>query len=46
MGRLKTECEDYLVRDDVLFRIKTPKDKNIEHSLLLVIPETYVPIIL
>ena len=44
--RLKIECEDYLVIDDVLFRIKVPKDKSIEPSLLLVIPETYVPTIL
>ena len=46
MRKLKTECEDYLVVDDVLFRIKVPKDKNIELSLLLVIPESYVPTIL
>ena len=32
--RLKTECEDYLVVDDVLFRIKIPRDKNVEPSLL------------
>ena len=43
---MKTECEDYLVIDDVLFRIKTPKDKNLEPLLLLVIPESYVPTIL
>ena len=42
----KTECEDYLVIDDILFRIKIPKDKNLEPSLLLVIPESYVPTIL
>ena len=41
-----TEFEDYLVIDYVLFRIKVPKDKSIEPSLLLVIPETYVPTIL
>ena len=44
--KIKTECEDYLVIDVVLFRIKVPRDKSIELSLLLVIPETYVPIIL
>ena len=46
MRKLKTECEYYLVIDDVLFRIKVPKYKNIEPSLLLVIPETYVSTIL
>ena len=46
MRKLKTECEDYLVIDDVLFRIKIPKDKRLEPSLLLVIPESYVPPIL
>ena len=45
LGKLKTEREDYLVIDDVLFRIKIPKDKNLE-PLLLVIPESYVPTIL
>ena len=44
LRRLKIECEDYLVIDDILFRIKIPKDNNIEPSLLLGIPETYVPI--
>ena len=42
MRKLKTECEDYLVIDNVLFRNKVPIDKNIEPSLLLVIPETCV----
>ena len=46
LRRLKSECEDYLVIDDVLFRIKILKDRNMEISLLLVIPETYVPTIL
>ena len=46
MRRLKIECEDYLVIDDVLFRIMIPKDKNILLSLLLLIPETYAPTIL
>ena len=46
LRKLKTECEDYLVIDDVLFRIMIPKDKSIEPSLLLVIPESYVPTIL
>ena len=46
MRKLKTECEDYLVIADVLFRIKVTKDKSIEPSLLFVIPETYVPTIL
>ena len=46
MRKLKTEFEDYLVIDEVLFRIKVPKDKIIKTSLLLVIPETYVPTIL
>ena len=45
LRKLKTECEDFLVIDDVLFRIKVKKDKSIEHSLLLVMPETYVSII-
>ena len=35
LSKLKTECEDYLVIDDVLFRIKLPKDKSIQPSLLL-----------
>ena len=35
LRRLKTECDDYLVIDDVLFRIKTLRDKNIEPSLFL-----------
>ena len=43
LRKLKTECEDYLVIDDVLFRIKISKDKSLEPSLLLVIPESYVP---
>ena len=30
LRKLKTECKDYLVIDDVLFRIKVPKDKSIE----------------
>ena len=42
LSKLKSECEDYLVLGDVLFRIKVPKDKSIEPSLLLVIPESYV----
>ena len=46
MRKLKTECENYLVIDDVLFRIKVPKDKGIEPSLLLVIPGTYIPTVL
>ena len=46
LRKLKAECEDYLIIDDVLFKIKVPKDKSIESSLLLVIPETYVPTIL
>ena len=46
LRKLKTECEDYLVIDDVLFRIKIPKDKSLEPSLLLVIPKSYVPKIL
>ena len=46
LRKLKTEFEDYLAIDDVLFRIKVPKDKSIEPSLLLVIAETYVPTIL
>ena len=48
LRKLQTECEDYLVIDDVLFRIKIPKDKdkNLEPSLLLVIPESYVLAIL
>ena len=43
MRKLKTECEDYVVIDDVQFRIKIPKGKSLEPSLLLVIPESYVP---
>ena len=43
LKRLKTECEDYIVIDNVLFRIKRPKDTNIKPSLLI-LPETYVPI--
>ena len=46
MIKLKTECKDYLVIDDVLFRIKIPKDKSLEQSLLLLIPESYVATIL
>ena len=46
LRRLKKKCEDYLVTNYVLFRIKTQKDKNIEPSLLLVIPESHVPTIL
>ena len=46
LRKLMTECEDYLVIDDVLFRIMIPKDKSLEPSLLLVIPESYVPTIL
>ena len=34
LRRLKTECEDYLVIDNVLLLIKIPKDKNIKPSLL------------
>ena len=44
--KLKTKCEDYLVIDDALLRIKKPKDKSLEPSLLMVIPESYVPTIL
>ena len=46
LRKLKTECEDYLVIDDILFRIKIPEDKNLEPSLLLGIPESYVHTIL
>ena len=46
LRKLKTECEDCLAIDNVLFRIKVSRDKSIEPSLLLVIPESYVPIIL
>ena len=46
LRKLKTECKDYLVTDDVLFRIKIPTDKHLDPSLLLVIPESYVPTIL
>ena len=46
MRKLKIKSEDYLVIDDVLFRIKVPKDKSLEPSLFLVIPETHVPTIL
>ena len=46
LRKSKTECEDYLIIDDVLFRIKIPKDKNLEPSLHLFIPESYVPTIL
>ena len=28
LRKLKTECEDYLVIDDILFRIKIPTDKT------------------
>ena len=45
LRKLQAECEDYLVIDDVLFRIKIPKEKNLEPSLLLVIPESYIPTI-
>ena len=46
LRKLKTGCEDYLDIDDVLFRVKIPKDKNLEPSLILVIPESYVPTIM
>ena len=46
LKKLKTECEGYLVIDDVLFGIKVPEDRSIELSLRLVIQETYVPTIL
>ena len=46
LRKLKTECEDYLVIDNVQFRIKVLKDKSMEPSLLLVIPRTNVPTIL
>ena len=46
MIKLKTEYEDYLVIDDILFRKKITKDKSVEPSLLLVILESYVPTIL
>ena len=46
LKKLKAETEDYLVIEHILFRIKVPKDKGIEPSLLLVKPETYVPTIL
>ena len=29
LRKLKKECEDYLVIDDVLFRIKIPKDNSL-----------------
>ena len=46
LRRLKTECEDYLIIDGVLFWIKILKDKNTEPSILLAMLETYVPTIL
>ena len=46
LRKLKTECEGYLVIDDVLFRIRISKDKNLEPSLLLIISKSYVPTIL
>ena len=46
LRKLKTKCEDSLVIDDDLFEINVTKDKSIDPSLFLVIPETYVPTIL
>jgi len=46
LRRLKLECEDYLVIERVLFRIKLPKQIEREPELLLCIPERYVPQIL
>ena len=46
LRRLKMECEEYLVMDDVLLRIKIPKNKSIVPSLLLVISETHIPTVL
>ena len=46
LRRWNTEHEDYCIIDDVLFRNNIPRDKNIGSSLLLVIPDTYVPTLL
>ena len=42
----KAECEDYIVFEGVLFRIKLDKNKSVPPQLLLCIPETFVPTIL
>ena len=42
----KAECEDYIVFEGVLFRIKLDKNKSVPPHLLLCIPETFIPIIL
>ena len=46
MQRFNIKNKDYLIIYDILFRIKIPKNKNIEPSLLLAIPKTYVHTIL
>ena len=42
----KAECEDYIVFEGVLFRIKLDKNKSVIPQLLPCIPETFIPTIL
>ena len=42
----KMLCEDYILMDDVLFKIRYVKENDGKPTLLLCVPERYVPIIL
>jgi hypothetical protein len=42
----KLLCEDFIVVDGILFRIKLNKNRKLEPKLVLCIPETYIPTIL
>ena len=42
----KMQCEDYVLVNDILFRIRYDKEDKGESSLVLCIPEKYVPTVL
>ena len=42
----KMLCEDYILMDDILFKIRYVKEQKGKPTLVLCIPEKYVPIIL
>ena len=42
----KMLCEDYILMDDILFKIRYVKENHGKPTLVLCVPERYVPIIL
>ena len=42
----KMLCEDYILMDDILFKIRYVKENHGKPTLVLCVPERYIPIIL